>query len=173
MPVPAAPIAARQIRKPGVFPWVVCGVLGLAAPLAPAALHLPRLISIEILPRARGYAGYLPTAGVPAMRWSAPPAPAALPVPPPAALYAPPESKSAPASVAGGTEASVPAAAGAAAPLTIRGEQKPPPLRPEDFLPFFQQTPEGRPPDSRTGDGLNFQPANSGLPASNAAYHQK
>lgn len=137
--------------------------LGPALHALPPAHRLPlgsRLILSAFLPADPGY---LPLVGTPPLRFAEPPRPPVGIRPPPLVLYAPPAPRSVePEGSLAATVATTPAVAPPAS-----ADRKPPSVRPEDFLPYFQLD------DGASGSasgGLQFTPA---LPASRADFRQK
>ena len=111
--------------------------------------------------------GYIPVLGSPALRIGTPP-PAKPIQPPPVVLYAPP-----PPPAPRTEQPAVVAADIAPQKLQPSAEAnaKPPPLRPEDFLPYFQL--DDGAARRVTPEGLQFTPARPALPSSRAEYRQQ
>jgi len=143
------------------------------APALPAAPPLHR----ETLFRRLGTAlfppsdpGYIPVVGAPSLRFSTRPPPVDTITPPPVVLYAPPAPPPVPPepppTVAAAT---TPGTAPAGAPPPVGTAM--PPLRPEDFLPYFQL--DDGSSHSATPGSLQFTPARPALPSSRADYRQQ
>jgi hypothetical protein len=145
------------------------GALALAAD-AQARLRFPSTLVIEPLrtnPRPVADPGYLPLVGTPPLRWRGQPPPSPTPGVPTNALYAPPTNTPPPTTL---TAATTPVTS---ADSAARTDGKPPGLRPEDFLPFFQRTNNAPPVNAGPAEGLMFAPARPPLPTSSAEYRQQ
>jgi|GEM_PF-7018207 len=157
-------LAARILRGT-VLLAVATQALAPMLCAGPAATRAPlhSRLTNALFPRSQP--GYIPVLGSPALRIGTPPSPQPI-QPPPVVLYAPPPPP------APKTEQTVVAAADAGPQKPQpTAEVKPPPLRPEDFLPYFQLD-DGA---SRrvTPEGLQFTPARPTLQTSRAEYRQQ
>jgi hypothetical protein len=153
-------------------------LIALAATCLPPLAATPPAVRLPLLSRL-GKAlfppndpGYLPSVGAAELRLRE--TPGALPIKaPPVTLYAVPEPPAATASSGASGEAGTvkqPSSAEAPPAVTL-SDRKPPPLRPEDFLPYFQLndgTSRGAP-----AEGVQFTPARPELPNSQADYRQQ
>ena len=112
--------------------------------------------------------GYLPMAGSPPLRVGA--VVAAVPIsPPPVVLYGPPEPVPAGAASPSNVVPVSPPTAAESTPAPATTDRKAPPLRPDDFLPYFQPN-DGR---GTLADGFQFVPARPDLPSSQASFQQQ
>lgn len=158
----ATPVRPAVRRILGAL-LAVCAV-ALAAPEGQARVRFPGTIALEPLrlqPRASANPGYLPLVGSPALRWLAPAPSLAVPTPAPVVLYNPVAS-------AKSTDTSPHTAVG-----TPSEPGKAPPVRPKDFLPFFQPDDSSPPASANPSEGLLFTPARPALPTSSAAFRQQ
>lgn len=172
----SATVPSRHSAWCGVVRWAVAGLLvGVVTPGQAAPSGRGPIGALgRMLGQARTEAGYLAAVGVPPLRWLERPAP------PPveealitlhSADSAAAASGDAPAHPAGGNGP----AASANGPVagTSAEPKKPAPVRPEDFLPFFERETKEPAPPAVNDDGQRFVPAYSPLPTSKAEYHLK
>lgn len=160
--------------RPSRTAILVVGLLAFAAALTPAEAspisgHRPLLDRVRTALFPVRDPGYLPLVGTHTIRIAAAtPTPAAI-ITPSITLYAPPAPEELIPPETEGTGESVeqaatePAAEAATPP-------KPDPVRPEDFIPYFQLG-EGANPEAEAN--LRFTPARPALPQSNAEYRQQ
>lgn len=169
----------RRLSSPFRPPARLCGAVWLAAAAAslgpvlvaaPPAHRAPLYVRVQTSLFPSDDPGYLPLVGTPPLRFRAETAPPAAITPPPIVLYAPPAPRqeappSAPVTVATTTPpATVPA------PLATATDRQPPPMRPEDFLPYFQLNDGSA---NGSSEGLQFMPARPALPTSQAEFRQQ
>lgn len=166
--------------SPLLLPARLCGAVWLAAAAAsvgpvlvaaPPAHRAPLYVRVQTSLFPSDDPGYLPLVGTPPLRFRAETPPPAAITPPPIILYAPPAphqeaQPSDPTMVA----ATTPPPTDPAPPNTA-GDRKPPPMRPEDFLPYFQLN-DGSANGSSV-EGLQFTPARPALPTSQVEYRQQ
>lgn len=137
--------------------------LALAGPETAAGPHFPTTLviapfSIRLTPSHP--TGYLPSSGTPPLRWHNPPPPPLPPTEPPFVLYNPPAAPKPDPSRADTATAAAP-------------KSEAPPLRPKDFLPFFEHENSHPPGKAGPREGLQFAPARPALPTSSAEYRQQ
>jgi hypothetical protein len=143
-------------------------IFGLATAFAGASpARTPGALLRRTFGGERAERGYLAAAGVPPLRWLERPAPAPLPERPLVTLYrtAPPTTTAAGPTVS--PTQTDPAGAGKTA------EKQTPPVKAEDFLPFFEHKSDEPPVPAARPDAQRFVPANATLPPSSAEYHLK
>jgi hypothetical protein len=161
--------AAPSARHRGAAVALALGTVALASELgaAPPISRLPLLTRLGDALFPTSDPGYIPLAGSPELRFRETAAPPPIKAPP-VVLYAPPEPKA--ATPATPTLATTTATAEPPVPAAMP-DRKPPPLRPEDFLPYFQLndgSARGAPPE-----GMQFTPARPELPSSKAEFRQQ
>jgi len=166
---PSSPVhsATRHLRGAALL---AAAALALGSPLfaGPPSCRdsLPRRLALALFPKSNP--GYVPVVGSPALRIEEVPPPAPI-APPPVALYAPPPPPSPqpaqPEVAATAASAQQPQATAPATAAT------PSPIRPEDFLPFFQL--DDGTAHRAPAEGLQFTPARPSMPTSRAEYRQQ
>jgi hypothetical protein len=151
--------------------------LGLLVGICPLVQAVPRAHGsasglVRLFGPARSEAGYLAVVGVPPLRWlerAAPP-----PVEQPLITLLTTDQ---PSAVAGAAASPQPGANDlpppAVKPATGNEPPKPPAVRPEDFLPFFERGASEPAPPAAPDDGQRFVPAHATLPTSSAEYNLK
>ncbi|HLP09330.1 MAG TPA: hypothetical protein VK178_14290 [Opitutaceae bacterium] len=160
---------ARRLRGAALLALVAAQAIPLGA--TPPAVRLPILNRLGQALFPSNDPGYLPSVGAPGLRLRE--VPATIPIKaPPVALYAVP----APAATTPDAKTNEPnTEAKPNVPDTPKSivltDRPPPPVRPEDFLPYFQLndgSSRGAP-----AEGVQFTPARPELPSSQAEYRQQ
>jgi hypothetical protein len=142
--------------------------LGPALAAAPPAHRAPLYVRVQTSLFPSDDPGYLPLVGTPPLRFRAATPPPAAITPPPIILYAPPPPRQETPPSDATTVA--PTAPPATAQIATAPERPPPPMRPEDFLPYFQLNDGSA---NGSSEGLQFTPARPALPTSQAEYRQQ
>ncbi len=143
-----------------------------ALPATAPAHRLPLYVRLQSSLFPANDPGYLPLVGTPPLRFHEAEPPRHQITPPPVVLYAPPTpAATQPATTPGDGAAILPQPSVATQPAPVAADRKPPPLRPEDFLPYFQLNDGSA--RGTTGEGLQFTPARPELPTSRADYRQQ
>ncbi len=153
---------------------LAAAVLALPAvlPATPPSHRLPLYVRLESSLFPKNDPGYLPLVGTPPLRFREAEPPHRPITQPPVVLYAPPAPADTKAATPPGDVAAiVPQPAADTQPAPAAADRKPPPLRPEDFLPYFQLNDGSL--RGTTGEGLQFTPARPELPTSRADYRQQ
>lgn len=159
---------ARRLRGAALLALVAAQALPLGA--TPPAVRLPILNRLGQALFPTNDPGYLPSVGAPGLRLRE--VPAAVPIKaPPVALYAVPVPPVTDPDAKATEPNTGPQTATADTPPIVLTDRKPPPVRPEDFLPYFQLndgSSRGAP-----AEGVQFTPARPELPGSQAEYRQQ
>ena len=165
---PSSPVrsAPRHLRGAALL---AAAALALGSPLfaGPSSYRdsLPRRLAHALFPKSNP--GYVPVVGSPALRIGEFPPPAPI-APPPVTLYAPPPPPSPQPAQPEVAASDAPAQQTPSAPATTA---TPSPIRPEDFLPFFQL--DDGSAHRAPAEGLQFTPARPSMPTSRAEYRQQ
>lgn len=149
---------------------LVLGIWPEAAEATPPSARIPliRRLGSALFPPSNP--GYLPLVGSPGLRFGE--EEESLPITtPPVVLYSPRSPKEDKPAIAETPPTVEPVTEAKPEPSPATADRKPPPLRPEDFLPYFQLNDGSS--RSAPGEGFMFTPARSELPTSQAEFRQQ